>query len=436
MKLWRLAAVLAVAMGASACSSVPDWVDPTTWMGDSTPPAQGADDGQTPDLADLPAKPTPQSTPDDQKQVTDSLAADRSQATYSGDQLRGGTEPAAAPPEAVDPNAANVASTAEQTPTAPADANANPPASAAPDTSTAPAAGDTSAPGTPASNQNSQAVPAPDAASAQTSAASPPPSQEEATALPPASQEAAAGPPPGAEPAVPMTSAPAATSPAPMVASVGAVNPSDAALGFRPSTAPPLDPSVSQFVANPIVARYHQTASQAGIASGNTVVAMASPRPRYSRGAMGGPETMSGAVVANLDALQSAPSVSAAYSSANGTPAAVIFFPGDGTTLNADARAKVREAVAAFRNSGGQGFVHVVGHSSSRTANMPVEQHLEVIFRRSKERADAVARELIREGVPPAKVLVDAVGDSQPVYYESMPKGEDGNRRAEIFLQG
>jgi flagellar motor protein MotB len=33
-------------------------------------------------------------------------------------------------------------------------------------------------------------------------------------------------------------------------------------------------------------------------------------------------------------------------------------------------------------------------------------------------------------------VLVEAVGDSQPVYYESMPQGEAGNRRAEIFLQG
>jgi flagellar motor protein MotB len=32
-------------------------------------------------------------------------------------------------------------------------------------------------------------------------------------------------------------------------------------------------------------------------------------------------------------------------------------------------------------------------------------------------------------------VQIDAVGDSQPVYYESMPKGEEGNRRAEIFVQ-
>jgi outer membrane protein OmpA-like peptidoglycan-associated protein len=67
---------------------------------------------------------------------------------------------------------------------------------------------------------------------------------------------------------------------------------------------------------------------------------------------------------------------------------------------------------------------------------MPVAKHLEVIFDKSQSRANAVAQELIREGVPAAKVLVDAVGDSQPVYYESMPQGEDGNRRAEIFVQG
>ncbi len=36
---------------------------------------------------------------------------------------------------------------------------------------------------------------------------------------------------------------------------------SDAELGFRPSTAPPLDASVSQFVPASIVARYRQTAA-------------------------------------------------------------------------------------------------------------------------------------------------------------------------------
>ena len=49
--------------------------------------------------------------------------------------------------------------------------------------------------------------------------------------------------------------------------------------------------------------------------------------------------------------------------------------------------------------------------------------------------ANAVARELMNQGVPAANVRIDAVGDSQPVYYESMPRGEEGNRRAEIYVQ-
>ena len=153
---------------------------------------------------------------------------------------------------------------------------------------------------------------------------------------------------------------------------------------------------------------------------------------------MGGPETMSGAVVANLDALNGpAPAAQASvYTNPQGMmPTAVVFFPGDGTLLNAAARAQVRAAVAAFKQNGGQGYIRVVGHSSSRTTNMSLERHLEIIFNKSQDRADAVAREVIREGVPANKVLVEAVGDTQPIYYESMPKGEDGNRRAEIFLQ-
>jgi outer membrane protein OmpA-like peptidoglycan-associated protein len=146
---------------------------------------------------------------------------------------------------------------------------------------------------------------------------------------------------------------------------------------------------------------------------------------------------MSGDVVANMSALDSSNSAPlTAYADASGSaPAAVVFFPGDGTTLNAASRAKVKEVVQAFQAKGNQGFIKVVGHSSSRTPNMPIEKHLELIFQRSQDRANAVAHELIREGVPADKVLVDAVGDSQPVYYESMPKGEEGNRRAEIFLQ-
>jgi outer membrane protein OmpA-like peptidoglycan-associated protein len=216
----------------------------------------------------------------------------------------------------------------------------------------------------------------------------------------------------------------------------------DGPLGFKPSTAPPLDPSISQFVPQPIIARYQQTAAAAGAATGPitppnyTAVAAATPRAR-TRGGVGGPEAMSGAVVANLDAINSAaPATPSVYSNPAGMPpTAVVMFPGDGTALDAAGRAQVRAAVSAFQERGGTGYVKVVGHSSSRTSNMPVEKHLVAIFAKSQARANAVARELIRQGVPASRVLVEAVGDSQPVYYESMPQGEAGNRRAEIFIQ-
>ena len=118
-------------------------------------------------------------------------------------------------------------------------------------------------------------------------------------------------------------------------------------------------------------------------------------------------------------------------------PTAVVYFPGDGTNLsNGGPRPSSRRGRGLQGAMAAQGVIRVVGHASSRTANMPVEKHLEMIFDKSQARANAVAQELIHEGVPADKVLIDAVGDSQPVYYESMPKGEDGNRRAEIFVQG
>ena len=120
---------------------------------------------------------------------------------------------------------------------------------------------------------------------------------------------------------------------------------------------------------------------------------------------------------------------------AGSPPTAIVYFTGDGTSLPAGARSQIRDAVSVFQASGGAGSIKVVGHASSRTANMPVERHLEVIFQKSQARANAVAQALIRAGIPADRVQIEAVGDSQPIFYESMPKGEDGNRRAEIFVQ-
>jgi hypothetical protein len=95
-----------------------------------------------------------------------------------------------------------------------------------------------------------------------------------------------------------------------------------------------------------------------------------------------------------------------------GTPS--CSFPHDTTILSAEARAQVRAAVQAYQANGGQGFIRVVGHSSSSAHRKHDRAAADLIwnFERSQARAKAVAQELIREGVPADKVLVEAVGDS------------------------
>jgi len=400
--LLRVAGLLLIGVGLGACSTVPTWVDPTTWLGpDVSDQAQASDDGQYPDLSNMPDRPAPASTSDERAEVASSLAAARNNTQYSAETLRGGTEPAAAPPPAAAP-AAQVARAEEQA--APAEA---PPA-------------DEQAPAPP----QPKAAPVTEVATAAEPPAAPSSGEPAVPAVPAFSSASASGVP-GMQPAVP----------------------ADAALGFQASKAPPLDASVAQFVPQPIIARYAQTSSVSGALAAPAVPAdrTALKAPRGTRRAtvgtgevdVGGPETMSGAVVANLTALQSPATEASVYASPGGLPpVAVVLFPNDTIALDAAGREQVRAAVEAYRARGGQGYLRVVGHSSSRTGNMSLARHMELNFQKSQQRATSVARALIRAGVPADKVLVNAVGDSQPVYYESMPSGEDGNRRAEIFLQG
>ena len=413
----RASVVLVVAMGASACSSVPDWVDPTTWVGGSDsdtgqagmPPDQGQQTAdanmQTPDLSTIPDKPQTPSTSDEQKQVADSLSSDRSKAQYSGDALRGGTEPSAAPPPA---EAAPATEDVASNDTAAAPAPAAPPAPPA-----VPAAG----PGTlPSDSTAAQAASAP----APAAAPSAPAVASEPMAPPPAVAASANAP---AVPAVPAMGQQVAMG--------------DASLGFRPSNAPPLDASVAQFVAPSIMARYQQTASIGGgmpaVPATGTAYASNSKR---SRNGMGGPEKMSGAVVANFDALQGGAVTPSAYAGGiPGAPSAVVFFPRDTTVLDGGAKAQVREAAQAFLARGGQGYVRVVGHASSKTSSMTTERQLVWNFEHSQARANAVARALIAQGVPADKVLVQAVGDDQSGYDVTAPAGQDGSRRADIIFE-
>jgi outer membrane protein OmpA-like peptidoglycan-associated protein len=439
--LMQLSLVVGLALGTAACQSVSDaasgvgdtvssaadsvgnavsHLNPFGSDDDAAPPAGTMADGSapsadtnaatTPDLSSIPARPT-SSTPAQQQAAAQSLAADGAQARYSADSLRAGTEAAAAPPSAVDIAPPSAQASAAPPSANPPSANDAPPsASDAPPsaqpTRTAVAAPPPAGAPSAALSQGTAAVP---------TAGSPPPQVQTASLAPPSSS--AASIPPGAEPAVP-ANAPMRGRGNSLV--MGSQTMTDTALGFKPSTAPPLNASINQWVAAPVLARYRQTASTAGIS-------LASNAAVPAKGAV----SDSGAMMSDMGG----PISSIAAMNGGVTPSAIVYFPGDGTTLSVAARNKIHAAVAQYKASGGAASIRVVGHAASRTANMPVERHLEVIFDKSQARANAVAQELIHEGVPAAKVLVEAVGDSQPVYYESMPQGEDGNRRAEIFVQ-
>ena len=127
--------------------------------------------------------------------------------------------------------------------------------------------------------------------------------------------------------------------------------------------------------------------------------------------------------------------VAAAVSLSGGAQmVATIQFANGSSRLNARDRHILRDVSVLQRQRGGK--VTVIGHASHRTRNMDTDRHNRVNQRISQDRADAVVRELIRLGVGAGDIQMSAASDSRPLYYEFMPSGEAGNRRAEIYFGG
>ena len=112
---------------------------------------------------------------------------------------------------------------------------------------------------------------------------------------------------------------------------------------------------------------------------------------------------------------------------------ATIHFRNGSSVLTARDRQIIANALQLKKERGGR--IHVIGHASSRTRSSDPIRHKMVNYKVSVDRADAVARELIRLGVNKEELVVDAISDARPVYLEFMPTGEAGNRRAEIYLE-
>ncbi len=80
------------------------------------------------------------------------------------------------------------------------------------------------------------------------------------------------------------------------------------------------------------------------------------------------------------------------------------------------------------------GIVTIVGHSSSRSKNMKIVENKIKNFELSLMRAEKVRNLLLKYGVNPKNVFINAVADTEKVAEENMPLNEAVNRRTEIYI--
>ncbi len=122
----------------------------------------------------------------------------------------------------------------------------------------------------------------------------------------------------------------------------------------------------------------------------------------------------------------------AAQAVTGGGPVGIIRFRAGSDSLSAKERRGLRKIAETFRQRGG--VIRVEGHASSRTRDMDLVRHHLVNFNVSLNRANAVARELVRQGVSRGAVFIAAISDARPLYHEVMPAGDAGNQRVEIYF--
>jgi outer membrane protein OmpA-like peptidoglycan-associated protein len=102
----------------------------------------------------------------------------------------------------------------------------------------------------------------------------------------------------------------------------------------------------------------------------------------------------------------------------------VVFFPSGGLLLVREARQSL-DQVAAYLHQRPALRLELRGHSDSiggRGANLSL----------SEQRAQAVRQYLIDRGIDPERLLVKALGESQPLASNATPQGRLQNRRVEL----
>ena len=104
-----------------------------------------------------------------------------------------------------------------------------------------------------------------------------------------------------------------------------------------------------------------------------------------------------------------------------------VLFDSGKATLQPGARTKLRE-LAGILDKYPRTVVTITGNTDSRGSD-------ELNDRLSKERAQAVADELVANGVAPARIATFGAGASNPVATNATPEGRQQNRRVDVVVK-
>jgi len=117
---------------------------------------------------------------------------------------------------------------------------------------------------------------------------------------------------------------------------------------------------------------------------------------------------------------------------------AVIQFGPLSSELNGKDEAVLARVAQVQRSNGGK--LRIIAHAAQDSAQsaaggQPTEASARDNFEVSRQRALAVANQLMRLGVPANRIAAEAASDEEPAYETNTARGIAANRRAEIFVE-
>lgn len=110
-----------------------------------------------------------------------------------------------------------------------------------------------------------------------------------------------------------------------------------------------------------------------------------------------------------------------------------VAFPANSATLPAQAKTILAQVAVALQSRGGK--LQILGHASGKAGSAGGEMSPAQKMRLSADRAKAVAKELMRNGVSRADIIESAVADTRPPA-DNAPDKRLGDNRAEIYYIG